>query len=92
MISMNDWRKKLIDYDYYYSMSDDHKVWAKGEADRDEINNIYKASSLYHKEVYSAAMKYHSGDMTAEEFDKEFKRISTLHAMDDLLHSINGGL
>lgn len=91
MISINDWEHMLLNFDYYYSYSDDYRVWKRGEEQQAEINRIYDTASLYHKELYSKAMMLHRHEISREAYDLESKRIRQLYALDDLLLSINGG-
>lgn len=62
-----DYNKLLNSWDYYYSYSDDHRVWSKGEAQTSEINRIAQLSE-HHKDLYDIYADYYSSKIDRETF------------------------
>lgn len=56
-MNLNDFNKLLWHHDWFSAYSDDHKVWQKGENDRQRFENIAK-TSVYHKDLYQAWVKW----------------------------------
>jgi len=74
----------LKNFDWYYNMSDDHRVWRAGEAANARIREVAKTSDV-HKELYEFWSKhYFSGEpwgtenFTREMLDAERKRLGVL--------------
>ena len=49
--------KMLRIHDWYFSMSDDHRVWKSGQNEHDQIMAICKQSEK-HKKIYDAFKNY----------------------------------
>lgn len=60
--SLSEYYDKLVTHDWFYSYSDDHSVWQRGEAAMSNLVAEYKDKPEF-KELYDAFVAYHfSGD------------------------------
>ena len=83
-MDLKEFDKMLRGFDWYYQMSDDHRVWTAVERGEAEIREAAK-TSVEHEELYYLWLKhYYSGapwgteNFTREELDAERKRLGVL--------------
>ncbi len=83
-MTLNEFDTMLKNFDWYYQMSDDNRVWRAGETARARIGEVTKTSAE-HKELYEVwAKHYYSGapwgteNFTREMLDAERKRLGVL--------------
>ena len=56
-MTLQDFYDKCAHHDWYYSYSDDHSVWKRGQAVGKELE-IIATTSPEHKEIYDAWLAY----------------------------------
>lgn len=49
--TLDEYKQLIADYDWYYSYSDDHRVWQRGEASREKIKEVYQRLSDVDKQA-----------------------------------------
>jgi hypothetical protein len=83
-MNLKEFDNMLKNFDWYYQMSDDNRVWRAGESASARIREVTKTSAE-HKELYEVWSKYYySGPtwntekFTREMLDAERKRLSVL--------------
>jgi hypothetical protein len=83
-MNLKEFDMMLRGFDWYYEMSDDHRVWRAGEIARGKIMEASKISAQ-HEELYEVWSKhYYSGapwgteNFTKEMRDAERKRLGVL--------------
>jgi len=83
-MELKEFDSMLKNFDWYYNMSDDNRVWRAGESANARIREVAKTSDV-HKELYEVWSKhYFSGEpwgtenFTREMIDDERKRLGVL--------------
>jgi len=83
-MNLKEFDTMLKNFDWYYQMSDDNRVWRAGESASARIREVTKTSAE-HKELYEVWSKhYYSGapwgseNFTREMLDAERQRLGVL--------------
>lgn len=53
VLSLDEFKQRLKGHDWFYYMSDDHRVWQSGEQDAGEILGIARSGSHEFRKAYN---------------------------------------
>lgn len=70
------YQQMLLDADWYYDFSDDHRVWSRGESERRRLKYIAETGGEEYKALYN---KYHKKHFDTDDFAKPYKPPFKLH-------------
>lgn len=56
-IPLEEYKKALANHDWFYSFSDDHSVWSRGERERSRLISIAEGNGNDFKQAYNDEVK-----------------------------------